>query len=302
MSERKVPDPISLRQVEGPDRAFYEEGVMLDADDFRTEQNYHRARLARGFKYLFGMGTIAGLDVSIQGVPASDEEEVRVEPGLALDAHGRLIEVPRPACMRIHRWWLAQVAEPDGSPNEAGRSELRSGWRAAAGGRPSGVSVDVFLRFAECERALTPALSQGPFDATDGVQPHRIRDGYQLFVAVQAVRAAPNDLPVPADPWTVRAGILAGANPGQVLHDAALKDWREGTAHWTAQAPKPRMEHPIGVDPTSVLLARLLIPADAAPDVESAPVRREADAIGPDASVRRRVAAPGIFTRWPEGA
>ena len=37
----------SLAEVEGPDRVNYATGVLLNAEDFQAEQDYHRGRLAR---------------------------------------------------------------------------------------------------------------------------------------------------------------------------------------------------------------------------------------------------------------
>ena len=47
----------SLVEVEGPDRVHYKTGVLLNADDFIAEQNYHRGRLARALACVNGSGT-----------------------------------------------------------------------------------------------------------------------------------------------------------------------------------------------------------------------------------------------------
>src|SRR5262245_37226124 len=89
------------------DRVFYATGILLAADDFDAEQTYHRGRLARALAYLHGSGTVAGLRVGVLPAlaPGADpaflqgrEEELRVQPGLAIDRLGRLIEIPRAAC------------------------------------------------------------------------------------------------------------------------------------------------------------------------------------------------------------
>jgi len=74
-----------------PDRPNYATGMLLDAEDFKAEQLYHRSRLAEALFYLGGNGTLAGLRVEWQK-PAADvalgpeqEGEVKVQPGLALD-------------------------------------------------------------------------------------------------------------------------------------------------------------------------------------------------------------------------
>ena len=76
----KRSDLIALRPIQVPVRPFYALGVLLDADDFFGEQSYHRGRAARAFKYLFGTGTAAGLEV----VWREAEQQLAVNPGLAL--------------------------------------------------------------------------------------------------------------------------------------------------------------------------------------------------------------------------
>ena len=91
-------DPL-YRQP-GAERPAYATGMLLDAQDFTDEQTYHRGRLARAMAFLAGGGTLAGLRV--EHVLGSDTqvEEIRVNPGLAVDRLGRLVEVPRRACLR----------------------------------------------------------------------------------------------------------------------------------------------------------------------------------------------------------
>ena len=95
------------------DRPAYATGMLLDAQDFSDEQTYHRGRLARALAFLAGGGTLAGLGVAYVPEATGQPEEIRVEPGLAVDRLGRLVEIPRPACLRLARWWAA-TAQPDG--------------------------------------------------------------------------------------------------------------------------------------------------------------------------------------------
>ena len=87
----------SLVSVKGPDRVHYETGVLLNAEDFLAEQNYHRGRLARALGYVNGSGTVAGLKILHEAeVPATATEvgraeRILIEPGLAIDRLGRLI-------------------------------------------------------------------------------------------------------------------------------------------------------------------------------------------------------------------
>ena len=107
LDQMTAPDPL----LDGPsaERVNYATGVLLSADDFRDEQTYHRSRLASALRYLVGHGTLAGL--AVRAPEAEDNDlHLRVEPGIALDRHGRMIEVVEPWCIRLAHWLAAQPA------------------------------------------------------------------------------------------------------------------------------------------------------------------------------------------------
>ena len=97
----------SLLQLKGPDRVHYATGMLLGAEDFQAEQDYHRGRLARALAYAMGYGTLAGLEVDWQpaqeasGDTPARSERLLVTPGLAIDRLGRLIEVGGSRCLRL---------------------------------------------------------------------------------------------------------------------------------------------------------------------------------------------------------
>lgn len=213
---------------------------------------------------LGGCGTLAGLKVTWQpshsasGATPAHEEEITVEPGLALDRRGRLIEVPRPACLRLGRW-LAGLKEP------LATSCIRE--RTQAGVTKQQILADVVLRFLPLPRGYTPAAASGPFDASDAVQPSRIRDSYKLELVPRPGSMPPGDL-LPLDPWAeVRAAetpearwqklqevILAGGiNYGFASAAAGAGD-SGGTTLQGGNASEA------GVSPEALFLARLWIP------------------------------------------
>jgi hypothetical protein len=271
MSVSQLKDPLAQQQ--SPDRVFYATGVLLAAEDFRAEQTYHRGRLARVLEYLHGSGTVAGLNVpDIAAVANPDDEELVVEPGVAIDRLGRLIEVPRKACIRLNRWYKQQ--DP---------GDLHQGFHA------TGVVVDLFIRFVECERGKTPAFGAGPFDALDAVTPSRLRDGYQLELVIRK-EAAPN---LPQDPWPDLAAVAPAARR-KALDDAIFAAWREGSDQWTPDGLKPAREHVPNQDPASLFLARLTLPAtDGSP-----PVRTPGAAAQIDRYSRLFVYTPNALARW----
>lgn len=258
-------DPLSTSAL-APDRLAYAIGTMLDASDFEAEQTYHRGRLARALWYLYGSGTIAGLRVIWQPARDADHsDELHVEPGVAVDRIGRLVEVPRRACLRLQRWFDAQTdtatiesfrnnfsMTPDVVTRDT-NGRITSIHGGAAPVAASGVVADVYLRFVACERGKTPSFATGPFDALDAVQPSRLRDGYALELIP---RRGTLDLPDPRFPLVDEEDPVARARR---LRDAALGAWRED--QWTSTGLPPEAGQIAGQDPTSLFLARVLIPA-----------------------------------------
>jgi hypothetical protein len=244
------------------DRLHYAVGVLLDDEDFRAEQSYHRARLARALAYLHGSGTVAGLHVPpISG----DDEQLLVQPGLAVDRLGRQIELQRPACIRVSAWFSEQEAD------ELNRATYDAPFPGVT--LPDdvviaqGVVADLFIRFVVCERGKTPAFAAGPFNALDAVEPSRLRDGYELSLVLRQ-----NSAPLPAPPWPeVETTDLAAFQ--RTARAALLNAWREGTAFNRLGDLNPLPEHVEGQDPSALFLARLVIPATRNADLSAPPTR-----------------------------
>jgi hypothetical protein len=243
----------ALPASQRPDRLYYDTGVLLDRDDFADEQTYHRGRLARALAYLGGAGTLVGLRVRVNRPAAG--LEVMVGAGLAVDRHGRLIEVPRPWCLRIAPW-LA--------------SKSNDALRAALGAE--GVVADLYLRFASRGRGATPAFAHGAYDATDALVPSRVRDAFvfELVLRPEAKDApdAPNFLPRQrfAD---LRA--LAPEARVNAARAALLDGWDHHLARPNGETLEALSEHALGVDPAALFLARLRLPAGP-PDADGRPV------------------------------
>lgn len=234
-----------LVDATAPDRPNYAFGVMLDARDFVDEQTYHRGRLARALQFVAGTGTLAGLEVTYvpalppgsPDAPTGRAEELQVGGGLAIDGRGRLVEVPRPACITLTRWWDAQSNDT-----------LVAAFKAPH----NGVVADIFLRFVACGRGRTPAFASGPADALDATVYSRVRDAYELRLVPRSEDAPP----APVDPW----GDVTGANAGERL--ANLKGAVLRYYDKLAQRPD-RLVVPASIDQNLdwILLARVTIPA-----------------------------------------
>ena len=235
------------------DRLHYATGEMLGADDFRAEQLYHRRQLAMALRFLCGSGTLAGLKVAaVPGDPDEDDPanltdvKIQVNPGLAIDRVGRLVEVPVPVSLRLKKWF-SYIIDPEktGEPHAADRL-------AAVYHSPTKtVAADVFIKFYPCERGWTPTFATGPFDALDASQPSRVRDAYELRLVLCKV----TDFPEAYDPW----GTVTDSATKTEVQDAILAAWE------TLQPPKEGTggfnEVPAELeDPTAIRLARLTVP------------------------------------------
>jgi hypothetical protein len=231
-----------------PERVNYATGVLLQAEDFRDEQTYHRARLATAIAYLVGHGTLAGLAVRAPNLGDNDLE-LRVEAGLAVDRYGRMIEVTEPWCTRLARWFAAQQT-----------GDLRAAvQRSPRTPLPVAVVADLFLSVADCGRGKTPSFASGPFDALDALVPARLAE-QPSFELVLRAEGPPNPIPTPSNHWPAAnasadaklAAVLGGYRPGG-------EDGVEGTL-------APFAEHVAGHDVAAVLLARIAVPVTLAID------------------------------------
>lgn len=251
MSITAKPDPLTEAQY--ADRVHYATGAMLDAADFTDEQTYHRARLARVLTYLHGSGTAAGLEVKIHQIEEDEGPHVKVEPGMAIDRLGRIIEVPRPACMRLQPWLEDQFH--DGRLTE---NAFFEGARAPTidGVRVPGIVGDLFIRFVACERGKTPAFASGPFDALDAVTASRLRDGYELRLFLRT-----DSLPIPEQ---------TSPSDANELPEMIFNAWRQITDETDENGLGPLAEHLPDQDRTFVFLARLVLP-----------VKRQGDGLSP---------------------
>jgi hypothetical protein len=292
-------DPLKEKQT-SPDRVFYATGVLLDAEDFKAEQTYHRGQLARVLAHLHGSGTAAGLKVlwikpsDDLNAPGAQQEEIRVEPGIAVDRLGRIIEVPRNACIRLDRWFKDQkeddLVQALYAGNEAPLVNREGVDGVVEGTDPvEGVVADLFIRHVVCERGKTPAFAAGPFDALDAVEPSRLRDGYELKLFLRQEHRAddlPSSLPMPEKTWPTESSRL---------HASIFEAWHRATDRTEtpgvrgASELKPLREHASGQDTTFVFLARVVLPAER---MEATPrIRRKLEDVRVDNHIR-----PFVYT------
>lgn len=293
-------DALETPALEGPDRLAYQQGTLLDSGAFSAEQAYHRGRLARSLQYLFGPGTIAGLSVTWH----APSEEIVVQPGLAVDPLGRLIEIPKAKCLHLRDWFRKQRAE-----------DLRDSWIDEAG--DPRLIADVFVRFRVTDAGTTQAFAQGAFDATNGVVSARLRDDFEIGLALREEAGArrlaldAGTTPVPVIPVPDLDETLLSLPPGDLgaIHTRILDLWRDAASDWLDGRPPRLREHlqprisytpddftQIGRDPTALLLCRARIPVLAS---DAQPLPTEPADITPelDNDLRRFVYALGHLTQ-----
>jgi len=281
------------------DRLSFATGMLLDAQDFSDEQTYHRGRLARALAFVAGAGTLAGMEVQHVPGTATQVEEIRVQPGVVVDRLGRLVELPRAACLRLPNWYDATRAVDGGDTLRlsayADLDRFVSA-RMGAGGvvlPARAVVADVFVRFAACPRGLSPSFAQGPFDALNAVSTSRLRDAYELLlIARTGLDDGYTGLPLP--PAAAAAGDAEApvADRRDALQDAVLHGW-EGSGHAGDGGIAPAPEQPRDLDPSAVFLARVFLPVDGA-----TPPARTADAPLVDNWARHFLPPAALFAQW----
>ncbi len=282
------------------ERPAYATGMLLDAQDFSDEQTYHRGRLARALAFLAGGGTLAGLEVEYVAPATGQIEEIRVHPGLAVDRLGRLVEIPRPACLRLLNWYEATGATDGGDTlqrsayDNVGRFVSPRMTDNATPLPARAVVADVFIRFAACAVGLTPSFAAGPFDALNAVSTSRLRDAYELqLIARDGLDDDYSGLPLPmGDPVIGNTGASAAARRDAV-QDTVLHSYGSSGHAGGSGGLAPLPEQPANIDRSAVFIARVLIPVD----VANPPVRT-ADAPLVDNWARRFLPPVALLAQW----
>src|ERR1700720_3101294 len=87
MNKTKTECETNLCQYNSAARTRFYNGMLLTDEHLRAEQNYHRETIKRLTRHLFGWGVVCGLTIEIKNLC------VKVQPGVAIDCCGNLIEV-----------------------------------------------------------------------------------------------------------------------------------------------------------------------------------------------------------------
>jgi hypothetical protein len=164
----------------------YHFGMLLGVDDFETEQAYHRGKLRLHNAWLHGEGVVWGMDVDlpeVEGSPGTLRGEVRVLPGLALDAAGRELRLEASACVSLAAWYRAHRDAP----------ELRAVVRQEEDGSVA-FDAHVVACFRACLARPVPSISEPCEGAGSDVAYSRAHETVEL-------RLVPGRAPARPEPY-----------------------------------------------------------------------------------------------------
>lgn len=152
----------------------YQYGMLLGVDDFETEQAYHRGKTRLHNAWLHREGVVWGLDVQLD----TARNEIKVTPGLALDAAGRELHLDATACVDITQWYALHKNDPGFTSTTTAGGEIE-------------FDVRVVIGFQACLTRQVPAMldpcqSSGP----NGVAYSRVSETVKLSLVPLAPAVA----------------------------------------------------------------------------------------------------------------
>lgn len=154
----------------------YHFGMLLGVDDFETEQAYHRAKNRMQNAWLDGEGVVWGFGVKLDQIRG----EIRVMPGLALDAAGHELHLEGEACLNLGEWFDKHQHDPD--------------FRFTTAGADTTFDAHVVIRFKACLARQVPALMEPCDNAGTGTAYSRVVESVELLLQ-------PNQAPPPVYPY-----------------------------------------------------------------------------------------------------
>ena len=175
----------------------YHFGMLLGVDDFETEQAYHRAKHRLHNAWLHREGVVWGFGVSIN----EEHGEVRVGPGLALDAAGRELHLEAEACLNVGKWFEKNQSDPN-LQVEATEAETKI------------LKTHVVIRFKACLTRQVPALMEPCNNAGTGTAYSRVFETIEIVML-------PGPAPVKTPPYH-RLRLLFGLEAAQTDGDGIV--------------------------------------------------------------------------------
>jgi hypothetical protein len=143
------------------ERLNYFTGQFLTERDLKDEQGYQIGKHRQHNRYLHGYGAVCGLRVKEHPNPACRDRFVVLEPGLALDCHGREVVVPEAIYVDLQAALAAQKADPT---MVVGDSK----------------NLLISLCYSECKTEFVPALYADCGCNDTGCEASRIYEGFEV--------------------------------------------------------------------------------------------------------------------------
>ncbi len=142
----------------------YHFGMLLGVDDFETEQAYHRAKMRLHNAWLHREGVVWGFGVKVDDARA----EIRVTPGMALDAAGHELHLEAEACVNVGEWFDKHEKDPDFEVETAGEQKK--------------FDAHVVIRFRACLTRQVPALMEPCDNAGTGTAYSRVFETLEILL------------------------------------------------------------------------------------------------------------------------
>ena len=181
----------------------YHFGMLLGVDDFATEQRYHQGKMRLHNAWLHRAGVVWGFDVKLD----AEHGEIRVKPGLALDASGHELHLDADACVNVAEWF--QVHKSD------------EGFTFTESPATGQIMFDahVEIRFKSCLTRQVPALIE-PCEGSEG------GTAYSRVFETVDIRLVAGKAPGPDAPPYHRLRVLFGLEAPVLPADQAVADER----------------------------------------------------------------------------
>lgn len=186
-------------------RVDYHLGLVLGEAEFRQDQHHLRSRDDRHQRSLHGYGTVAGLEVRW-----TEDGQLEVAEGVAVDRWGRTVCVPSTHCLVLDDWLAANA---DTVRDEAPDGELQ---------------LTVELCYRDCPTDLVPLPSEECRTAEESRVSSRVAESFDL-----RLRAVADEAPD-------AEGGEAEEGDGSLAEQLAASDDPVATLHaWIADGAGP---------------------------------------------------------------
>jgi hypothetical protein len=158
----------------------YVEGMVLGAGDFQQEHAYLAALGNEALRLGAGPGTLLGLKVSIAkvaggGPGGTDQFEVHVARGVAIDDSGRFVRVPEEQCADLGAWIASQPA-----------AAINTNVVAAAGGLSGTLTMWVNISYVTTATDAVPVPGDPCRTDSQLTEASRWLDDYRLDLVLTA--------------------------------------------------------------------------------------------------------------------